>query len=129
MTSILLLSHSALIAKGLKELMQQVAPNVEIETSGGTADGELGSNFEEIFEKMTRLAEKGNVAVIFDLGSSMLNALTAKDMMEDVAKKKILLVDSPMIESGMEIAVMAESGEDFENIKEYAASSSLGKLG
>lgn len=129
MTSILLLSHSALIAKGLKELMQQVAPNVEIEASGGTADGELGSNFEEIFEKMTRLAEKGNVAVIFDLGSSMLNALTAKDMMEDVAKKKILLVDSPMIESGMEIAVMAESGEDFENIKEYAASSSLGKLG
>lgn len=129
MTSILLLSHSALIAKGLKELMQQVAPNVEIEASGGTADGELGSNFEEIFEKMTRLAEKGNVAVIFDLGSSMLNALTAKDMMEDMAKKKILLVDSPMIESGMEIAVMAESGEDFENIKEYAASSSLGKLG
>lgn len=129
MTSLLLLSHSQRLAEGLKELLEQVAPSVIIETSGGTADGELGSNFEEIYEKMNRLAKVGNVAVLFDIGSSMLNAVTALDMMDEEETGKISLFDCPMIESGMEIAVMAECGENFEKIKEYASSTSLRKLG
>ena len=51
MINILIASHSHKLAEGLKELVGQMAADVNIEYSGGTEDGELGSNFEEINEK------------------------------------------------------------------------------
>ena len=75
MVNILIASHSSKLAQGLTELIGQMAVDVNIEYSGGTEDGELGSNFEEINKKMTRLAKDGLV-VFFDLGSSMMNCET-----------------------------------------------------
>ena len=82
MINILIASHSKDLAKGLKDLVSQMASDINIEYSGGSEDGELGSNFQEINEKMNSLAEDGLV-VFFDLGSSMMNVQTAYDMLDD----------------------------------------------
>lgn len=127
MINILIASHSHKLAEGLKELVGQMAADVNIEYSGGTEDGELGSNFEEINEKMTRLAEDG-VVVFFDLGSSMMNCEMAYDMLDDNLKENVLLAGSPLVESSVEIAVTIDENTTLDQIKEQVASYSLNKL-
>lgn len=127
MISILIASHSHKLAEGLKDLIGQMAGDVNIEYSGGTEDGELGSNFEEISEKMTRLAEDG-VVVFFDLGSSMMNCEMAYDMLEDDLKENVLLAGSPLVESSVAIAVSIDENTTLDQIREQIASYSLNKL-
>lgn len=104
-----------------------MASDVNIEYSGGTEDGELGSNFEEINEKMTRLANDGLV-VFFDLGSSMMNCEMAYDMLDDDLKENVLLAGSPLVESSVEIAVTIDENTKLEDIKNQVDAYSLNKL-
>lgn len=127
MISILIASHSHKLAEGLKDLIGQMAGDVNIEYSGGTEDGELGSNFEEINEKMTRLANDGLV-VFFDLGSSMMNCEMAYDMLDDDLKENVLLAGSPLVESSVEIAVTIDENTKLEDIKNQVDAYSLNKL-
>lgn len=127
MINILIASHSQKLAEGVTELIGQMADGVTIEYSGGTEDGELGSNFEEINEKMTRLAADGLV-VFFDLGSSMMNCEMAYDMLDDELKEKVLLAGSPLVESSVEIAVTIDGNTKLEDIKKQVDAYSLNKL-
>ena len=127
MINILIASHSHKLAEGLKDLIGQMAGDVNIEYSGGTEDGELGSNFEEINEKMTRLANDGLV-VFFDLGSSMMNCEMAYDMLDDDLKENVLLAGSPLVESSVEIAVTIDENTKLEDIKNQVDAYSLNKL-
>lgn len=127
MINILITSHSNKLAQGLTELISQMAANVRIEYSGGTEDGELGSNFEEINQKMTELAEDGLV-VFFDLGSSMMNCQMAYDMLDENLKEKVIIAGSPLVESAFEIAIDINENTKLEEIKEKIASYHMDKL-
>lgn len=127
MINILITSHSNKLAQGLTELISQMATNVRIEYSGGTEDGELGSNFEEINQKMTELAEDGLV-VFFDLGSSMMNCQMAYDMLDENLKEKVIIAGSPLVESAFEIAIDINENTKLEEIKEKIASYHMDKL-
>lgn len=127
MINILIASHSHKLAEGLTELVGQMAGGVNIEYSGGTEDGELGSNFEEINEKMTRLAEDGLV-VFFDLGSSMMNCETAYEMLDDDLKEKVVLAGSPLVESSVQISVSIDENTELDDIKNMISKYNLNKL-
>ena len=127
MINILIASHSHKLAEGLTELLGQMAGGVNIEYSGGTEDGELGSNFEEINEKMTRLAEDGLV-VFFDLGSSMMNCETAYEMLDDDLKEKVVLAGSPLVESSVQIGVSIDENTELDDIKNMISKYKLNKL-
>lgn len=127
MINILIASHSNKLAEGLTELVGQMASDVNIEYSGGTEDGELGSNFEEINEKMTRLAEDGLV-VFFDLGSSMMNCETAYDMLDPELQEKVLLAGSPLVESSVQIAVSISEDTTLDQVRDMVDAYDLNKL-
>lgn len=127
MINILIASHSHKLAEGLTELVGQMAGGVNIEYSGGTEDGELGSNFEEINEKMTRLAEDGLV-VFFDLGSSMMNCEIAYEMLDDDLKEKVVLAGSPLVESSVQIGVSIDENTELDDIKNMISKYNLNKL-
>lgn len=127
MINILIASHSNKLAEGLTELIGQMASDVNIEYSGGTEDGELGSNFEEINEKITRLAEDGLV-VFFDLGSSMMNCETAYDMLDSKLQEKVLLAGSPLVESSVQIAVNIGEDTTLDQIRDMVDAYDLNKL-
>lgn len=127
MINILIASHSQKLAEGLKDLISQMAADVNIEYSGGTEDGELGSNFEEINEKMTRLAEDGLV-VFFDLGSSMMNCETAYEMLDDELKEKVILAGSPLVESSVQIGVSIDENTSIDDVKNMIGEYNLNKL-
>lgn len=127
MINILIASHSNKLAAGVSELISQMADGVNIEYSGGTADGELGSNFEEISEKMTALAPDGLV-VFFDLGSSMMNVEMAYDMLDDELKEKVVIAGSPLVESAVEVAVIIQEETTLDEVKEIIDSYEYSKL-
>lgn len=42
MVGIVIVSHSDLVARGVKEIAGQMAPEVKIEAAGGTSDNRIG---------------------------------------------------------------------------------------
>lgn len=128
MINILLASHSKKLAEGLKEILVQMAPNVNIFTSGGDKDGDIGSNFEEINEIINEYAKDDGLIIFFDLGSSMLNCQMAIDMLDEEKKSKVYLAGTPLIETSAQVAVNASTGETLDEIISYLETYPVNKL-
>lgn len=119
MVNILLASHSKKLAEGLREILLQMAPGVEIIASGGDNEGNIGSNFDEINELIGKYAKDEGLVVFFDLGSSMLNCQMAIDMLDEEKKSKVYLAGTPLIETSVQTAVNASAGQSLDEIVSY----------
>lgn len=119
MVNILLASHSKKLAEGLREILLQMAPGVEIIASGGDNEGNIGSNFDEINELIGKYAKDEGLVVFFDLGSSMLNCQMAIDMLDEEKKSKVYLAGTPLIETSVQTAVNASAGQSLDEIASY----------
>lgn len=128
MINILLTSHSKKVVEGLKEILVQMAPGVNIQISGGDNEGNLGSNFEEINEIINKYATGDGLVVFFDLGSSMLNCQMAIDMLDEEKKSKVYLSGTPLIETSVQVAVSASAGQTLEETIEYLENFPVNKL-
>lgn len=128
MINILLTSHSRKVVEGLKEILVQMAPGVNIQISGGDNEGNLGSNFEEINEIINKYATGDGLVIFFDLGSSMLNCQMAIDMLDEEKKSKVYLSGTPLIETSVQVAVSASAGQTLEETIEYLENFPVNKL-
>ena len=128
MINILLTSHSRKVVEGLKEILVQMAPGVNIQISGGDNEGNIGSNFEEINEIINKYATDDGLVVFFDLGSSMLNCQMAIDMLDEEKKSKVYLSGTPLIETSVQVAVSASVGQTLEETIEYLENYPVNKL-
>lgn len=128
MINILLASHSKKLADGLREILIQMAPDVKILASGGDRDGNIGSNFDEINELINKYAKDDGLIIFFDLGSSMMNCQMAIDMLDEEKKSKVYLAGTPLIETSVQVAVNASSGETLDEIISYLETYPVNKL-
>ncbi|MDU7649589.1 MAG: dihydroxyacetone kinase phosphoryl donor subunit DhaM [Anaerococcus vaginalis] len=128
MINILIASHSKKLAEGLREILIQMAPNVNILVSGGDKDGNNGSNFDEINQIINEYATNDGLVIFFDLGSSMMNCQMAIDMLDDEKKSKVYLAGTPIVETSVQIAVEASAGQSLEKIVEYLNEYPVNKL-
>lgn len=128
MINILIASHSKKLAEGLREILIQMAPNVNILVSGGDKDGNIGSNFDEINQIINEYATNDGLVIFFDLGSSMMNCQMAIDMLDDEKKSKVYLAGTPIVETSVQIAVEASAGQSLDKIVEYLNEYPVNKL-
>ena len=128
MINILLASHSKKVAEGLREILVQMAPDVNIQVSGGDNEGNIGSNFEEINEIINKYATDDGLVIFFDLGSSMLNCQMAIDMLDEEKKSKVYLSGTPIVETSVHVAVNASAGQTLEETIEYLENYPVNKL-
>ena len=128
MINILIASHSKKLAEGLREILIQMAPNVNILVSGVDKDGNIGSNFDEINQIINEYATNDGLVIFFDLGSSMMNCQMAIDMLDDEKKSKVYLAGTPIVETSVQIAVEASAGQSLEKIVEYLNEYPVNKL-
>lgn len=128
MINILIASHSKKLAEGLREILIQMAPNVNILVSGGDKDGNIGSNFDEINEIINEYATNDGLVIFFDLGSSMMNCQMAIDMLDDEKKSKVYLAGTPIVETSVQVAVEASAGQSLDEIVEYLNEYPVNKL-
>lgn len=107
-------SHSAKIAEGLVELARQMAPTVALIPAGGTDDGGIGTSFELVTSAIAEADTGDGVAIFCDLGSAILTAETALDLLEDASRVRI--VDAPLVEGAVAGAVAAQGGGSLEEV-------------
>ncbi|MFJ9697502.1 dihydroxyacetone kinase phosphoryl donor subunit DhaM [Kitasatospora sp. NPDC101183] len=105
---IVLVSHSATLAAGLRELLGELASDgVRVVAAAGTEDGGLGTSYELIAGAIAEADTGAGVVVLPDLGSSVLTAVT---VLEDEPRLGVRLVDAPFVEGAVAAAVTASTG-------------------
>jgi len=111
---IVVVSHSAELARGLVELAGQMAgPDVPIEAAGGGPDGGLGTDEDRVREAIGRADRGAGVVVLADLGSSVL---TVRHLLERRANGHVRLADAPVVEGAVTAAVTASAGAGLEDV-------------
>ncbi len=113
---LILVSHSADLARGSAELARQMAPSVSIAPAGGTEDGGIGTSFEAITEAIASADTGGGAVLLYDLGSALLTAETALEFLDPESAARIRIVDAPLVEGAVAAAVTAESGGDLDAV-------------
>ena len=107
MVGLVLVSHSATLAAGLKELISQLAADVIVVAAAGTDDGRIGTSPDAVTAALVEADAGDGVVVIPDLGSAVLSVRVA---LEDVPDLNAVLVDAPFVEGAVSAAVTAGTG-------------------
>ena len=113
MVGIVIVSHSQRIAEGVVELCRQMAPTVPMAAAGGLPGGEIGTDFERIYEAIASVGGDDGVAVLFDLGSALMTTEMVMEQFEDIPVK---LVNAPIVEGAVVAAVTAEGGATLDEV-------------
>jgi PTS hybrid protein len=115
---IVLVSHSAELAAGLRLLVEQIGSDaVPLATAGGTDDGRIGTSYDLVLDAIRSVDRGGGVIVLPDLGSSVL---TARTVLEDHPSPDVLIVDAPFVEGAVAAVVTAASGADLKTVADAA---------
>lgn len=121
MVGIVIVSHSRKIVEGLYELINQMtAGKIDIGISGGTEDGHLGTNIDEIMEEIKRCESGDGVLVLVDIGSSVMSAQMALELLGEDYANKVKIADAPLIEGAIAASVEASIGSDIDKVLKVA---------
>lgn len=119
MISLVLVSHSRPLAKALVDLTRQVASSeIKIAYSGGAGEDhlEFGTDAVEISEAILSVDNPDGILVLMDLGSAILSAEMAVELLPDEVKARVAFCAGPLVEGAIAAAVQAGLGSDLQTI-------------
>ena len=131
MVGIVIVSHSHLIAEGVAELAREMGgPDVRLETAGGlnVPDHPIGTDAVLVMEAVDRAWSDDGVLVLMDLGSAVLSAEMALDLMPEERRAKVLLCEAPIVEGAVAAAVTAKLDAPLDRVAEEARGGLAGKI-
>ncbi|MCX4815586.1 PTS fructose transporter subunit IIA [Streptomyces sp. NBC_01239] len=122
LVGIVLVSHSAEVAASVAELARGLSgtgTSVPVAPAGGTEGGGLGTSSELIAAAAASVDRGAGVAMLTDLGSSVLTvkALLAEG---DELPAGTRLVDAPFVEGAVAAVVTASTGADLDAVEAAA---------
>ena len=125
--SLVLISHSAALVEGLRDMVAQVAgPDVRVVVAGGTEDGRLGTNAPRIADAIREAAgpvgssRASGVLVLLDLGSAALSLEIALEDLDADIRSIVRVSEAPLVEGAVLAAVEASTGATLERVAEAA---------
>ncbi len=113
MVGIVLVTHSALLAQSVKELAEQmVGYSVPIGLAGGIDDEDhpFGTDATRISAAIESVYSDDGVLVLMDMGSSLLSAGLALELLQEEKRKRVLLCEAPIVEGAVAAAVRSKGG-------------------
>lgn len=122
MVGLVLVSHSATLAAGVAELVRQVAPDLPLSLAAGV-DGGLGTDALAVLAALEAMPD-GGVVVLMDLGSAVLSAETALDLLDPQRQGQVRLADGPFVEGALAAAVRAAGGGTLDEVHAEACHAS-----
>lgn len=125
MVGLVIVSHSARLAEGVRELAQQMTQGrVPLAIAGGIDDLEnpIGTDAMKVMEAIDAVYSDDGVVVLMDLGSALLSAETALDFLPDEQRARVFLSKAPLVEGAMAAAVQAMVGAPVEQVLAEAES-------
>ena len=124
MIHLILVSHHPDIARGIAALAAQMsaAPDT-IHTAAGIddADNPVGTDAVRIMQTLLEADNPDGILILVDLGSAILSAQTALDLLDDPAlAARCRISAAPLVEGAISAAVAASSGADLETVAREA---------
>jgi multiphosphoryl transfer protein len=115
MVGIVLVAHVGAIAEGAAELAREMGgAEVRIEAAGGLEDGAVGTDAERVRAAIERAASPDGVLVLMDLGSALMSAEMAAEMVGD--EPQVLLTAAPLVEGAVAAAAAARGGASLDEV-------------
>nr|WP_229415137.1 dihydroxyacetone kinase phosphoryl donor subunit DhaM [Moorena bouillonii] len=130
MIGIVIISHSAKLAAGVKELAQQmVQTSVPIAIAAGMDDPEnpFGTDVLQVQAAIESVYSDAGVVVLMDLGSAVLSAEMALEFLDEDQKSKVRLCEAPLVEGAIAAVVQAAAGGDIDQVIAEARSALTAK--
>ncbi|GAA4325141.1 hypothetical protein GCM10023162_31600 [Klenkia terrae] len=120
---VVVVSHSRALADAAVELARQMLPGRElaIEVAAGMDDGSLGTDAVAVSEAITAADSGEGVVVLMDLGSAVLSAETALELLDDEVGERLLLSAVPLVEGLVGAVVVAAGGAGRDQVAAEAA--------
>lgn len=124
MIGLVIVSHSQRLAEGVCEVANQMAGGeVKIVPAGGIQDGAqfaLGTDPLRILNAIEEAWSEGGVLVLLDMGSAVLCAEMAVEMLPPEKQASCLLSNAPLVEGAIVAALQASLGQSLVQVNEAA---------
>jgi phosphoenolpyruvate-protein phosphotransferase/dihydroxyacetone kinase phosphotransfer subunit len=128
---LVIVSHSARLAEGVAELAAQMGgEGLHIGLAGGLDQpGEpLGTDATSVARAIEETWSEDGVLVLMDLGSAVLSAELALDLLPEERRRRVLLTEAPLVEGAVAAAVAAAQGASLETAAAEARGGLAGKM-
>lgn len=127
MIGIVVVSHSAQLAAGLKALADQLGSPAKLLLAAGVDDPDhpIGTDAIAVMSAIEEADDGSGVLVLMDLGSALLSAETALELLPPELSARVRLSPAPLVEGTLAAVVAAGSGLTLDEV----AAEALGALG
>ncbi len=116
---IVVVSHSAALAAAAGELAAEMAgEQLRMALAGGIDDEDspLGTDAVKVMQAIEEVDGEAGVVVLMDLGSAVLSAEMAKDLLPPETAARVVLCEAPIVEGLVAAAVQAAAGAPIEEV-------------
>ncbi|HZK58673.1 MAG TPA: dihydroxyacetone kinase phosphoryl donor subunit DhaM, partial [Cryobacterium sp.] len=123
MVGLVLVCHSAKLAEGVAELAAQMGgEGLRIGVAGGLDQpgSALGTDALRVARAVEDVWSEDGVLVLMDLGSAVLSAELALDLLSEERQGHVMLTEAPLVEGAVAAAVAAGLGDSLEKVAEEA---------
>src|SRR6516162_8757031 len=118
---LVIVSHSAQLAAGVVELAAQMTQDkTPIAAAGGAIDDILGTSADKILAAIQSVDGPDGVLVLLDLGSAILSAEMALEMLSDEQRGRVRLSYAPLVEGAVAAALEASLGRTLAQVQQVA---------
>lgn len=118
MIGIVVVSHSAMLAAGLKALADQLGSPAKLLLAAGVDDPDhpIGTDAIAVMSAIEEADDGSGVLVLMDLGSALLSAETALELLPSELSARVRLCPAPLVEGTLAAVVAAGSGMSLDEV-------------
>ena len=120
MVNLVIVSHSSRLGEGVGELARQMlmSDSCKIAIAAGIDDPQnpIGTDAVKVMEAIESVADADHVLVMMDMGSALLSAETALELLAPEIAAKVRLCAAPLVEGTLAATVSAASGADIDKV-------------
>jgi phosphocarrier protein FPr len=124
MIGIVIVSHSHCLARGVCELADQMTgDDVKIVAAGGIQDADewrLGTDPLRVMAAIEEAWSEDGVLLLLDMGSALLGAEMAVEMLSPEQQSRCLLSNAPLVEGAIVAALQASLGQSLAEVNAAA---------
>jgi phosphocarrier protein FPr len=128
---LVVVSHSRALARAAVALAQEMLHGkpTRITVAAGLDETTFGTDAAAIVDAITAADQGAGVVVLMDLGSAVLSAELACELLDDDVRDRVRLCPAPLVEGLVVAAVAAAGGAAIDEVVAEAAGALAGKIG
>jgi len=123
MVGLVLVSHSKALAFALEQMLVKFYDNalpVAIAAGAGKDGQDLGTDASAIVEAIEKVCGEDGVLVLLDLGSAVLSAEFALDLLDEEMKARVVLCSAPLVEGAIAAGAQIKIGAPLSAVRTEA---------